>query len=260
MSFLSLSRLPKPLPVLFFTLIVVGFVSAVVIMLRTPSAKLSDIFPESAQQINAPTSREFFESGSPLLVETDTHFVVAQNFSLQIPETWDMIPSIDSGLLQSDRIHGELFYGNVFSSEVQEDVAYSDPETVRVMIKDVLKNGRSFESIVSEYVWDETDVAEIVAFMKSEATDIFPDFSENDVRVSVSVDQIGTSSATIATRQCLKPCYIEGGAQTTVRYLIDAADRVYILEIIAETSTNTVDQLNGATAVVKTFRLIPSST
>jgi hypothetical protein len=241
-------RFSKNLVVLLCVLGFVGLVAMILLSLRTPSVDVATLFPDE------PTTTAPRSSDTSLLTESDTHLVVSEHFSVQLPDGWELS---DVGSAGKRNNEGELWYG-VVDSDVSEN-AYSDADVVRVVLKDVLKNGRGFDEVVQGLSWDAGDVKDIVAFMRENTSEVFPDFSEKDVRVSLSQDTVGSAVATVATRQCLKPCYIEGGAQTTVRYLIDAVDRVYVLEITAETSTKTADQLNAATAVVKTFRLIPSS-
>ncbi len=242
-------RLSNNLFVLLITLGIVGLAAMILLALRTSPVDVATLFPDE------PTTTASQLKDDPLLVETDNHLVVSEHFSVQLPDEWVLS---DAGSASERNGEGVLWYG-VVASGVSGD-AYSDADVVRVVLKDVLKNGREFDAVVQELSWDAQDVKDIVAFMRENASEVFPDFSEKDVRVSLSQDTVGSAAATVATRQCLKPCYIEGGVQTTVRYLIDAAERVYVLEITAETSTKTADQLNAATAVVKTFRLIPSST
>lgn len=132
----------------------------------------------------------------------------------------------------------------------------SSPDKVgaSVAVRDVTKDGRSFEEIANGFVWTSDDVAKIVAFMKDETGDLYKDFSDKDVLISAAPDTVNGAKAVRAIQQCLKPCYVEGGAATTVRYLVDATDRVYVIEVTAGTGTNTADLLNEADAVVRTFR------
>jgi len=135
-----------------------------------------------------------------------------------------------------------------------EWIASPTANGVSVVVKDVMKEGRPFEEIANAFVWTNDDVAAIVALMKDETGDLFKDFSETDVLISSGADTIDGAKAVRAIRQCLKPCYVEGGAATTVRYVVDGSDRVYILEVTVGTRANTADLLNEADAVVRTFR------
>ncbi len=170
-------------------------------------------------------------------------------FSLNIPEGWVVTDSNDD-----ERIHSELIEGWI-ASGVPENAFGGDLSVSTITVMNVAKDGRSFTDVVDGYVWVAGDVQEIVAFMREEAGDLFPDFSEKDVLISAAVDTVGGSAAMRATRQCLKPCYIEGGAVTSVRYIIDAPDVVYVLEVSVGTSPNAADLLNAADAVVRTFAL-----
>jgi len=125
---------------------------------------------------------------------------------------------------------------------------------VNVAVKDVMKEGRPFEQIANGFVWTSDDVAKIVAFMKDETGDLYKDFSDKDVLISAAPDTINGAKAVRAIQQCLKPCYVEGGAATTVRYVVDAIDRVYVIEVTTGTSPKTADLLNEADAVVRTFK------
>ncbi len=125
---------------------------------------------------------------------------------------------------------------------------------VNVTVRDVTKDGKTFEEISNGFVWTNDDVAKIVAFMKDETGDLYKDFSERDVLISEAPDTVNGAKAVRAIQQCLKPCYVEGGAATTVRYIVDATARVYVIEVTTGTGPKTADLLNEADAVVRTFK------
>ncbi len=125
---------------------------------------------------------------------------------------------------------------------------------VSVAVKDVMKNGNSFEQIANGFIWTNDDVARTVAFMKDEAGDLYKDFSDKDILISAAPDTVNGAKAVRAIQQCLKPCYVEGSAATTVRYVVDGYDRVYVLEVATGTTPKTADLLNDADAVVRTFK------
>lgn len=171
-------------------------------------------------------------------------------FSLALPEGWTTTAQTDSAR-GSDGVRRDGW----IMSGVPTDAFGADLNVSTIVVTDVSKNGRPFTEVANPYLWTDADVEKIVAFMRSEAADLFPDFSAADVLIDSSTDEIGRSVAIRATQQCLKPCYVEGGAATTVRYLIDAPEVVYVLDVTVGTSENTASILNAADAVVRTFTL-----
>ncbi len=167
--------------------------------------------------------------------------VLGAPYSIVAPEGWKTTPSTDA---TRDEMGARTY----------EWIASPNANGVSVAVKDVAKASKSFEEIASGFVWMNDDVTEIVAFMKEEAGDLYKDFSATDVLVSSGEDVVNGAKAVRAIRQCLKPCYVEGGAATTVRYVVDGSDRVFVLEVTAGTGANTADLLNEADAVVRTFR------
>ncbi len=137
-------------------------------------------------------------------------------------------------------------------SGINDDV-YVDPDIVSVRVSEVLKDGRTFEEIVSDEAWDETDVAQTVAFMKTEAIAPYNEISESDIVISRQPIEIAGSSAVRASRQCLKPCYIEGGPFTDIQYFIDAGDRVFILTARSGIDERAEALLLSAEEVIKTI-------
>jgi len=197
-----------------------------------------------AQEAAAP--QETATANLSILEGTQT--VESDRYALQIPSGWIVVASKET----ERRNDGTLFYGWIYNEESDD---MSDPGVVKITIKDALKNGRSFEEVVAAHAWDEADVKEIVAFMSTEAAEAFPDFSESDVKVDMADDEIGGIAVKRNTLQCLKPCYIEGAAQTYVTYFVNASDRVYLLDVSTNTQETTADFLNAADAVVRTFQL-----
>ena len=177
-------------------------------------------------------------SNPPVLFVTDAadapHSIVA-------PPDWKTTPSADTTRDEK-------------GARTYEWIASAGANGVSVAVKDAMKDGKTFDEIANGFVWTNDDVQKIVAFMKDETGDLYKDFSEEDVLISSGADTINGAKAVRAIQQCLKPCYVEGGAATTVRYIVDATDRVYILEVTAGTGTNTADLLNAADAVVRTFK------
>jgi hypothetical protein len=162
-------------------------------------------------------------------------------YSIVAPDGWKTTPSTDATRDES-------------GVRTCEWIASPSANGVSVAVKDAMKDGKTFEEIAGGFVWTSDDVARLVALMKEETGDLYKDFSETDVLISSGADTINGASAVRAIQQCLKPCYVEGAAATTVRYIVDALDRVYILEITTGTGTNTAALLNEADAVVRTFK------
>ncbi len=166
---------------------------------------------------------------------------VAAPYSIVVPTDWKTTASTDS---TRDEMGARTY----------EWIASPDANGANVAVKDALKDGKTFEEIANGFVWTNDDVGEIVAFMKEETGDLYKDFSEKDILISSGADTINGAKAVRAIRQCQKPCYVEGGAATTVRYIVDAPDRVYVLEVTTGTGTMTVNLLNEADAAVRTFK------
>lgn len=162
-------------------------------------------------------------------------------YSIIAPTDWKTTPSTD----ETRDEDGLRTY---------EWIASPSANGVSVAVKDAMRDGKTFEEIASKFVWTSDDVTMLVAFMKEEAGELFKDFSDKDVLISSGADTIDGAKAVRAIRQCLKPCYVEGGAATTVRYVVDGKDRVYVLEVTTGTGATTADLLNEADAVVRTFR------
>jgi hypothetical protein len=167
---------------------------------------------------------------------------------VDVPDGW-----VVRGLGDDKRLpDGTMTYGWLYNRESGEPW---DPGVVSIEIKDALTEGSTFEDVTAALAWDQADVEKIVAFMSAEAADVFPDYSAADVRVSMDADEIGGMPAKRNMLQCLKPCYIEGAAQTNAVYFVDGGDRVYVLNVTTGTQSKTADLLNQADAVVRTFRL-----
>lgn len=167
--------------------------------------------------------------------------VLEAPYSIVAPDGWKTTPS--TGAARDE-----------MGARTYEWIASPSANGVSVAVKDVMKDGRPFGEIANGFIWTSADVAAVVAFMRDEAGDLYKDFSESDVLISSGEDVVSGAKAVRAIRQCLKPCYVEGGAATTVRYIVDGSDRVYVLEVTAGTGSNTADLLNEADAVVRTFR------
>lgn len=158
-------------------------------------------------------------------------------FTMDVPEGWT-----ETRYEEEDRVEGVRTYAKIEGEAV-------------IFVRDVMKNGKNFDEVAAEFVWDETDADAIAALMVAEASELFPNFSKQDVRVSSVDDTIGGLAAVHSTLQCLKPCYVEDGASTTVRYIVDAPDRVYILQVELGMSASASARLNAADAVVRTFQI-----
>lgn len=204
---------------------------------------------ENAPQENVSVSdMQDPKDGELLSLVDGTQTVASDRFTLKVPEGWVVIST-----KETDRHNdGKFQYGWIYN--VQPD-DMSDADVVQINPYDILKDGNTFDEIVAANAWDAVDVTEIVSFMSTEAAEAFPDFSEADVTVDMADDVVNGLVAKRNTLQCLKPCYIEGAAQTHVLYFIDAPDRVYLLDVSTNTQASTADFLNKADAVVRTFRL-----
>ncbi len=225
--------------ILSSTLVGLALVSMVVFAARNWNAKPADVGTIAASGGGA-------SNGTSSSASTPA----AWGFTLDLPDGWIVTTPKDAK--RSD--DGERTDGWV-ASGVPTDAFGADLNVSTIAVTDVAKEGRSFTQVANAYVWTDEDVQKIVAFMKAEAGDLFPDFSASDVLIESSADSVGGFAAIRATQQCLKPCYIEGGAATTVRYMIDAPDLVYLLDVSVGTSPNAADLLNAADAVVRTFKL-----
>lgn len=168
-------------------------------------------------------------------------------FALDVPGDWVVTKNRNAG-----RDDGVRTYEWISNAEME--YPYVGSGLVLIQVQDELKDGRSFDEVAATHVWDEADVRETVEFMSGEAGDAFPNFSEEDIIIDSAEDAVNGRRAIRATQQCLKPCYIEGGAATTVLYVIDAPDRVYALRVQTGTSEKTEGLLREADAIVRTFR------
>lgn len=181
-------------------------------------------------------------SNPPFAFETEsTDGAEGMPFTIVVPDGWKATPS-------EDETRDEK------GARTYEWISNQGKTGISIAVKDVMKDGKTFDGVATPFVWTSDDVANIVAFMRNETGDLYKDFSEEDVVISAAPDMIGGAKAVRALQQCQKPCYVEGGAATTVRYLIDAPDRLFILEVTAGTGTSTADLLNEADAVVRTFK------
>lgn len=232
--------------VLSSLLVGLALVSAVVFAARNWTASpatvgtIASSAPASADASSKPPSKD---------ASTLTSVPEAWGFSLALPEGWTIRAAADGQLDEDARVRGWIMSG------VPTSTGGADLNVSTVTVRDVAKDGRTFDEVANAYVWTDADVQEIVSFMQSEASDLFPDFSAEDVLVASAPDAIGGAAAIRATEQCLKPCYIEGGAATTVRYIVDAENVVYLFDVTVGTSTKAADLLNAADAVIRTFTL-----
>jgi len=211
---------------------------------------LSDEIDQSQGNLGGIMSgSESADSGSPMLARLDaSNTVMSESFSLEMLPGW-VVRGADDSTRMPD---GTLWYGWLYNTAADE---MTDPDVVQIQIKDALKEGRTFDEAVATLSWDAEDVTKIVAFMSAEAAEIFPDYSEADVNVDMEDTSVGGLTAKRNTLECLKPCYIEGAAQTNVIYFIDAPDRVYLLSVSVNTESDTTDLIDQADKVVRTFRL-----
>jgi len=188
---------------------------------------------------------------SPYLARVEASTLVRGNgFSLDVPAAWAV------GDVQADarELDGRLQYG--WMANRQPIAMDSGENLVIVSVYDVLKDEEiDYDAVVATHAWDADDVKAIVSFMKSEASDIYPDFSEADVRTEVIDETIAGEPVKKATLECLKPCYIEGGATTSIYYFVEAPDRVYLIYVTVAKDAQSEALLAEADAVVKTFRI-----
>lgn len=189
------------------------------------------------------------DSSTLMLFRVDgTQTVASDRFMIDLPAGWSV-----TGADSIDRAaDGTLLYGWLYNAPT-DDITNSD--LVRISISDVAKADSTFDDVVAAHAWDDADASEIVRFMSTEASELFPDYSASDVKVSLEDASINGFAVKRNMLQCLKPCYIEGAAQTDVIYFFDASDRVYLLSVYTNTLPATADFLNAADAVVRTFRL-----
>ena len=202
----------------------------------------------------SPTVSATTESGAPpfLVREAGSTTVRGNGFTLDVPASW-IVGDVGSDVREED---GRLQYGWMANREPQAMDAGED--LVLVAVYDVLKDDdHSYAGIVEDHAWDATDVRNIVSFMTSELGEMYPDFSEADVRTEVTDETIADEPVKKAMLQCLKPCYVEGGATTSVYYFVDAPDRVYLIYVSAAYSELGETLLAEADAVAKTFRVNP---
>lgn len=187
------------------------------------------------------------DANVPSVIEDERADAIAWNVAFDVPEGW-----IVTKASAAEREDGVQTYGWLASGT---PTRADDPGVVRISVADVLKEGRTFAELAAEYVWDRSDAQDIVTLMREEAAELYPDFSEQDVLVATAPDTIGGKTAVRSTLQCLKACYVEGGATTKVRYLVDDGDRMHVFEVTTGTSEHTAELLNAADAVVRTSRL-----
>lgn len=242
--------------IVLLSVVAVAFVAAmgyVVVAGYGKSSVLEDMIAQEAAQEAAEAESPSAPSESAdkatesLARVGDTQTVASARFAMDILPGWSVRGFDDESRLSD----GTTTYGWVYNTVADE---MTDPDVVQIQIKDALKEGKTFDEVVSALAWDDADVREIVAFMSEEAAEAFPDYSEEDVSVSMTYDEIGGSLAARNMLQCQKPCYIEGAAQTNVIYFVDAPDRVYLLVVSTNTQSTTADFLNAADAVIRTFR------
>lgn len=171
----------------------------------------------------------------------DSRTVASAGFTLEIPEGWIVEGSDD----EERSADGRMTYGWLYGGT-----------SAKIRVQDVEKDGASFDEVLVAHEWNDADAEKIVAFMREEAAETFPDFSAEDILVGTTYDQIGTALAARSMLQCLEPCYVQDGAATNVTYFIDAPDRVYLLTVSTGIQADAAaDVLNAADAVVRTFQV-----
>jgi len=179
----------------------------------------------------------------------DGSLVMGDGFSLTIPEEWIVTP-MSSPTRISD---GRYTYGWI-KSGVMDD-AYGDPDIIMLTIEDVEKEERTYEEIVAEYGWDQTDIDERVTFMQENAHPPYNALSGEDVSVLSGKVTIQNQEANYSEIRCEHVCFIEGSAMTTGLYFIDAEELVYLVRISVGTNEYTDTHLEQAEEVVKTFTI-----
>lgn len=175
--------------------------------------------------------------------------VQGEGFTIDVPTDWVLFAPNSANRLGDGR--RDL---GIVQNKPSEDMGATEG-IVTINIYDVAETSDlSYEKIVKGYGWDDEDVAHIVAFMKDEASDIFPDYSAADVKTETTQVDIDGEQATKTSLTCLKPCYIEGGAETMAYYFVDDQERVYLLFASTGTGDQATDLLAQAEAVIKTFK------
>jgi hypothetical protein len=200
--------------------------------------------PEPIEQVVAPDGEE--QPERPLPEEGDIpdswQEIETSAYVIAAPESWTVTRP-------SDAENVEL----TLSSGINDD-AYVDPDIVQINISAQEKDGRTLAEVAAGG-WTEEDAAASVAFMQEHASPPYNEITHDDI-VFEQTALVVNGRETIRTKfQCLKPCYIEGGAFTDVHYFIDADETVYVLK--ARTGVGEIADalmLSGE-AVMQTFQL-----
>ncbi|HBK34887.1 hypothetical protein A2239_00310 [Candidatus Uhrbacteria bacterium RIFOXYA2_FULL_40_9] len=190
------------------------------------------------------------DEGSPEEVTELTRFdgahVQGNGFSLQVPENW----LVDASSFTDRSSTGARLHGWI-SNGVSND-AYTDPDIITITIKDVEKEGRTQNEIVSEFGWDESDIDARVQFMQEYAYEKYW-ITAADVSVKNGAIEINGAVVPRSEMRCEKTCYLEGSAVTTVLYAIEGDELVYLVSVATGTNEQTDVFLAQAEEVIKTF-------
>jgi hypothetical protein len=209
----------------------------------------SRIFAPTTKTTDSNTSPATTTSESPTSNEPQTtasdeasegwQRIERETYTIDVPSAWT--------INTSDPL-------NLWLESGGKDEAYVDPDIVNVRVSEVQKKGRTLDEILNEEIWDEADVELVIAFMQEAANPPYNEISRKDISIERGEVVIGAQTAVRALRQCLVPCYIEGGPFTDIQYFVDAGERVYILTARSGVDVRAAALLLIGEQVMKTFR------
>lgn len=167
------------------------------------------------------------------------------DFTIAAPEIWLSFTRTDES--------GATILSGLKSDE--QDEAYNDPDIASILITKFSKQQKTLDQVVAEKTMDETETILSVDLMKKEASSPYNEITLDDIKTSIENIQLNNGQTAIKNIfQCLKPCYLEGGAYTLTQYFLETDENIYLFM-----SKTGVDEKSNALAliaeqIIKTFK------
>jgi len=197
-----------------------------------------------APNINEQTSPEPADSSSNKLPE-GWQEIDGGDFTIDLPQTW-FITQQKNGVGNEELLS--------FSS-TDSKTAYANPNEMNISISRFSKTEKTSEQLKTEKIKNETDATTAVEFMKTNANPPFNEITTNDIKTSI--EEITLNNNTVVTKnifQCLKPCYIEGGANTMTQYFMETEKDILVFTCVTGVDEKADALRLVAEQIIKTFQ------
>lgn len=169
----------------------------------------------------------------------------SKSFSIETPEEWVVST-------QGQNENQEII---ALRSGGDDAEAFRNLEIVNLNVLFFLKNDTTFEQIKAEKIKNQDDAEAAVKIMIEGTSSPFNEITIDDIKISLEEIQLNNNLMAFKnTYQCLKSCDLDGGPYTLTQYLIEADDKIFLINCLTGIDEKAEALRLVAEQVVKTFQ------